>query len=343
MKLTPPRRPLATLLLCASTLIVLAGCGEKREYTGAPPAQSLSLMLDYVPNADHVGIYAAQAEGDFTRAGLAVSIRTPGDPSEPLQALAAGKVDLAISYEPELLLARARGEQLVAVGALIQRPLTSIISVPGSRVRNAPADLAGTTIGTAGIPYQSAYLTTILNHAHISPSSVHQVNVGFNLIPAMLSHRVDATLGAYWNIEAVQLADMHRKPTVVRVDQAGVPTYDELVIVARRATLANEGAKVRRFMQALSQGHEFVRSHPAAAVADFLRLNPGAGNSKVVSDQVAATLPAFFPTAPGKPFGYMDPNAWASYGEWMLQNKLVATDPVAANALTDEFLPGQGI
>ncbi|PZR67772.1 MAG: ABC transporter substrate-binding protein [Solirubrobacterales bacterium] len=327
----------------AAFALVFAGCGEKKEVTGVPPAQQLTLMLDYLPNADHAPLFAAQGEGDFRRAGLDVSIRTPSNPADPLSLLAAGKVDLAISYEPELLLARDRGEQLVAVGALVQRPLTAIISVPRSPVTHPPGDLGGKTVGTAGIPYQHAYLVTILRHAGINPASVHEVNVGFNLVPAMLSHRVDATLGAYWNVEAVQLAHDHRRPTVLRVDQAGVPNYDELVIVARRDYLANQGTKVRRFMQALSRGAALTRSDPARSVHDLLALNPGAGDAAVVSDQVRTTLPAFFPTDASKPVGYMDPGQWAAYGQWMLSNRLVAHDPVADQALTDEFLPGRGL
>jgi putative hydroxymethylpyrimidine transport system substrate-binding protein len=337
------RRLPVTLLGLAAVAAILAGCGEKKEFTGAPPTQPLTLLLDYVPNADHAVIFTAQAEGNFRRSGLNVTIRTPDNPADPLQLLAAGKVDLAISYEPELLLARDRGEQLVAVGALIQRPLTSIMAVPGSPVTHPPSDLAGKTVGTAGIAYQTAYLTTILRHAGIDPSSVHQVNVGFNLIPAMLSHRVDATLGAYWNVEAVQLRHEHRPPVVVPVDRAGVPSYDELVVVARRQTLANQGALVRRFMQALSQASKIVRANPARAVHDLIALNPGIGDANVLADQVHTTLPAFFPTNTSKPFGYMDPNEWANYGQWMFDNKLLSHNPYAADALTDEFLPGQGI
>ena len=120
------RLPLVVLALAA---LLLAACGERKEPTAAPAQQRLRLMLDYFPNADHAGIYAAKADGAFSRAGLDVQIQTPSDPAAPLKLLAAGKVDLAISYEPELLLARDKGLKLVAVGALVQKPLTSIMSI----------------------------------------------------------------------------------------------------------------------------------------------------------------------------------------------------------------------
>src|SRR5204862_310766 len=153
------------------------------------------------PNADHAALYAAQAAGLYARAGLDVHIESPPDPAAPLKLLHAGRADLAISYEPEILLARDRGaEDIVAVGALVQKPLTSVISLPAARIATA-ADLAGKRVGTAGIPYQTAYLQTIVRHAHAAPA--REVDVGFNLVPALLSGKVDATLGAFWNYEGV--------------------------------------------------------------------------------------------------------------------------------------------
>ena len=112
------------LALCALLCTVaLAACGEKTE-TVSPSAahsQTLRLMLDWFANADHVGLYHALAEGDFARAGLHVKVQAPSDPSLPLKLVQAGTVDLAISYEPELLLARDKNLPLVSVAALVQR------------------------------------------------------------------------------------------------------------------------------------------------------------------------------------------------------------------------------
>src|SRR6185312_13286746 len=163
-----------------------------------------TVMLDFFPNADHAALYSAIAHGDFTAAGLDVKPQAPADPSEPLKLLAAGRVDMAISYEPELLLARDQGLKLVSIGALVQRPLTSIIALPGKHVRSV-ADLAGKRVGTAGIAYQTAELHTALARAGVPSSRVREVNVGFNLVPAMVSGQVAATLGGFWNYEAIQL------------------------------------------------------------------------------------------------------------------------------------------
>src|ERR1700722_4653206 len=238
-----------------------AGCGEVSN-TLRPPAgtaNNLSVELDYFPNADHVGIYEAEALGYFKQADLNVHLHAPTNAATPLQLLESGKVDVAISYEPDVLLARNQNIPLVSVAAIVQRPLTSIVSV-GSQNITAPKDLRGKTIGTSGIPYQSAFLQTILHHAHVPASSVKEVDVGEGLVPAMVSGRVNATLGAYWNYEAIQLSQLHKDPNVIHMDQAGVPTYDELVFVVRKATIVNHAPLIRRFVQAVARGYKGARA-----------------------------------------------------------------------------------
>lgn len=325
--------------LCAA--ILLAACGEKSEPVGNSPApQRLSLMLDYFPNADHAGIYEAQADGELDRAGLAVTIREPSDPALPLKLLVAGKVDVAISYEPELLLARDKGADLVSIGAVVQKPLTSIMAV-GSGFKRA-ADLEGKTIGTAGIPYQSAYLKTIVEAAGGDPDNVKEVNVGFKLSQAMVSKRVYATVGAFWNYEGTQLQRAGRKPTIVPVDKAGVPTYNELIVVVRRETARNRGVALRRLMQALARGHRALRDDPKSGVTALLKASPDLDRG-LQTAIVKKTLPVFFPADETKPFGWQNPRLWRAYARWMLRNDLVKRLPDVERAMTNEYLPGQGV
>jgi len=329
--------------LLALPCLLLAACGEKQNAItpSASSAQSLTLMLDWFPNADHVGIYQALAEGDFAKAGLDVHVQVPSNPAAPLQLLAAGKIDAAISYEPELLLARNQNLALASVAAIVQQPLTSIVSLGSKHIRTA-AQLRGKRVGDAGIPYQHAYLQTILAHAGVRAASVKEINVGSNLLPAMLSGRVDATLGAYWNYEAIQLAQLGKHPNVIRMNQVGVPTYDELVLVVRQSTLTSHPDEMRRFVQALARGYESVRSDPAAAVSNLVRANPSL-DRKLQSAAVRATLPAFFPSNPSNPWGWQDPVQWNTYGQWMLTNHLITSPAAVADASTNELLAGQGI
>ncbi len=314
-------RRAAAALLTLALAAGLSACGERSEPSGPAHPERLRVMLDFFPNADHAGIYAAEAGGEFARAGLKVELQTPGDPSAPLKLLAAGRVDMAISYEPELLLARDHGTDLVSIAALVQKPLTSIIALGKTRLRG-PASLEGHTVGTAGIPYQSAYLKTILDRAGADPDRTKEINVGFNLVPALLSKRVYATLGGFWNYEGLQLERRKQRPTVIPVDKAGVPTYNELVIVVRRADAVKRGAILRRFLQALARGHRALRADPQLGLRALLRANKDldAGLQKA---SVKATLPVFFPKDDSRPWGWQDPRAWDAYGRWMARNKLL--------------------
>jgi putative hydroxymethylpyrimidine transport system substrate-binding protein len=335
------RRSLIAALTTISAL-ALAACGEKHEVvSGSGSSVPFTLMLDWVPNADHAGIYEAMSNGAFAQAGLNVHVQVPTDPATPLQLLAEGKVDAAISYEPELLLARDKGLALVSVAAVVQKPLTSIISLAKKRITSASA-LRGKTVGDAGIAYQHAYLDTILAQAGVPAGKVKAINVGANLVPAMLSGRVDATLGGFWNYEAIQLRQRGKRANVIRVDQVGVPTYNELVLVMRRSTIEKQPDVVRRLVQAIGRGYEAVRQNPAAGVDALVKANPGL-DQKLQSASVRATVPVFFPSQSGRPWGWQDPTQWNTYGQWMLSHHLISTANAFAGASTNELLAGQGV
>jgi putative hydroxymethylpyrimidine transport system substrate-binding protein len=333
-------RPLLATLTLLTVLLVTAGCGEKKDALEPKGSKELEMLLDFFPNADHAGIYAAQADGYFKQAGLKVTIRKPSDPAAPIKDVAAGRVDLAISYEPEVLRARDKGLRVVAVGALINKPLTSIISLPRADIRR-PANLKGKTVGTAGIDYQTAYLQTILTDANVDPNSVKERNVGFNLNPALLTNKVDATLGGYWNYEGVQLRLDKRKPRIIPVDKAGVPTYDELVFVANEDALDRDKDKIRAFIGAVSRGARALRDDPDKQIQGLLDANKDL-DPKLQREALKVTLPLFF--APkGKPFGYQSPAEWDAFTAWMRDNHLLSKTPSAKGAFTNELLPGSGL
>ncbi len=335
-------RTVAAFALCACT-IALAACGSKQDAIAPGSAKPFTVMLDWFPNADHAPLFSAIAHGDFRAGGLDVKPVVPSETAEPLKLLAAGRVDMAISYEPELLLARDQGLKLVSIGALVQRPLTSVIALPSQHVRQM-SDLAGKTVGTAGISYQAAELKTALTHARVSPRRVREANVGFDLVPAMLSGRVAATLGGFWNYEAIELRQMGKRPLVIPVDQAGVPSYDELVLVVREDEAGARGQDLRAFMQALAAGEREVRADPRAAAKLIVKANPSA-QLKLQTASILATLPATVPSEGGKPYGWQDPSAWARFGSWMFSQGLIKSNPngAALPPFTNEFLAGQGI
>jgi putative hydroxymethylpyrimidine transport system substrate-binding protein len=321
-------------------LVVLAGCGEKEDVLEPNGSKQVELMLDYFPNADHAGIYAAQAAGHFEQAGLDVEIRTPPDPSTPIKQVAAGNVDLAISYEPEVFRARDIGLNVVSIAAIVQEPLTSIISLPKAKIRT-PRDLKGKTVGTAGIDYQTAYLETILAEAGLNADSVKERNVGFNLTPALLTGKVDATLGAFWNYEGTDLRLRGKRPQIIRMEDAGVPTYNELVLVANGDALERDNGKLRAFIGALSRGTRDLRENPDEAIEGLLEANPDL-DPELQRAVVRVTLPLFFPPE-GRPYGWQDPEQWDAFSAWMTDGDLLQQPPDPAAAHDNKLLPGAGL
>jgi putative hydroxymethylpyrimidine transport system substrate-binding protein len=339
----PTPRHALFLLLTVIFGVSLTACGSKQDTLSASSAKPFTVMLDWFPNADHAALYTAIHDGYFKSGGLDVRAVVPGESEEPLKLLAAGKVDMAISYEPQLLLARDEGLKLVSIGALVQRPLTSIIALPSSHVRSV-ADLAHKRVGTAGIGYQAAELHTALLAAGVDPSTVQEANVGFNLVPAMLSDKVAATLGGFWNYEGIQLEQLHKRPVVIPIDKAGVPPYDELVLVVREDEAGARGQDLRAFLQALTRGEKKVRENPQTAASLIVGANPDA-QLKLQVTSLEKTLPATLPTDSSKPYGWQNPGAWAIFGRWMLSHGLIHSNPnsAALPPFTNEFLPGQGI
>jgi putative hydroxymethylpyrimidine transport system substrate-binding protein len=332
----------AVVALALLLSVLAAGCGEKSEdATGSLQQTDLDVTLDWFPNPDHVAIFVAGDEGYFRDVGLNVRSRVPSDPAAPIKQVAAGRTDLAISYEPEVFLARKQGLPVVAVAALVQRPLTSLMAASKSGVSSV-RELRGKRVGTAGIPYQSAYLKTILARANVPASSVKETNVGASLLPAMLSGKVDATLGAFWNVEGVELRQRRQRPWIVPVDRLGVPDYDELVLVANQDDVDNRRDDLRLFISAVARGARAAREDPRGAAAALLEANedlrPGTTRTSV-----RLTIPTLFPEQRERPFGFMDPVAWRNYGGWMVDNGLLEETPDVNEALTNELLPGEGL
>jgi putative hydroxymethylpyrimidine transport system substrate-binding protein len=331
-------RGVVGLAATATLALGLAACGGDGDATTGSPSnpQPFTLDLDWYVNPDHAGIYTAIDHGFFRQAGLDVKPQEPSDPSAPIKEVAAGRVDLAVSYEPEVLLAADQGLNVEAVAAVVDSPLTSLISLPDAGIVSA-ASLNGKTVGTAGIPYQSDYLETILQTAGLPNSAAKEVNVGLNLLPALIGGRIDAILGGFRNIEGVDLQLRGLDPRVVPVDQLGVPTYDELVLVARKSTVEDHPEAIRAFIEALARGTDYARAHPQEAANAVISAGKGL-DAMQTRAEVAATLPLLAPPQ-GKPYGYLDPDAWRTYADWMAAHDLISQAPPTDQVLTNELLP----
>jgi putative hydroxymethylpyrimidine transport system substrate-binding protein len=328
----------AALALAVAAATVLAGCGEKSEDIQATGAEPFTLALDWVVNPDHAGIYTALDRGYFEEAGLSVEPQVPSDPSAPIKQVAAGRADLAVSYEPEVLLAREQGLPVKAVAAMVDEPLTSLIWLRESGIKDVN-DLRGKRIATAGIPYQDAYLDAILEDAGLSRNDVEVVNVQQGLLPAILSGRVDAILGGFRNIEGVDLKLRGKDPTILPMDELGIPTYDELVLVANSDTLDAKEEELRLFIAALYRGTQAAAVDPAAATRTILDAGRGL-DPKITAAETKATLPLLLPGGHAHSYGYMDPDRWQRFAQFFADNSLIETRPSTDDVLTNDLLPG---
>jgi putative hydroxymethylpyrimidine transport system substrate-binding protein len=331
-------RRLTPLLLVLAAAAFAAGCGEREEPLGPSGERNLELMLDWVPNPDHAGIYAAEGRGFFRDVDLGVTIRRPADPSAPIKQVAAGRVDLAISYEPEVLRARDEGAKVVSVAAIVPEPLTSVISLPANEVPNAGA-LRGKTVGTAGIDYQEAFLDAMLRRANVDPAEVERRNVGFDLQKALLTKRVDATLGGFANVEVVDLELQRKNPTHFTVDEAGIPPYNELVLVTSEDTLEKKRGEIQSFLAALSRGTKLAEDDPATAAGFLARANREL-DPRLLREGTEKTP---FSQADGQPFGYQDPAEWRRFAEFLRGAGVLKNDADVDAAFTNDLLPGQSL
>lgn len=334
MRSRPTR--LAGALMALLVCLGIAGCAEKREEVVGGQRERLDLMLDFYVNPDHAGLLVAERRGYFEQAGLDLDLRVPSDPAAPLKQVAAGRADLAISYEPEVITARSQGLPVRAIASIVDEPLTSLIWLPDSGIAD-PTDLSGKTVATAGIPYQADYLNTILDAAGVPAASVTQVNVGLGLLPALLGGRADAILGGFRNIEGVDLTRRGYNPTVLPVDRVGVPTYDELVLVASEETIDQRAEALTLFIAALAKGTAVAVRNPALATSAVLAAGEGLDPS-LTAAEVEATLPLL--EAPrSAPYGWMNANEWANFAAWMKAKGLIGELPATDETITTEMLP----
>jgi putative hydroxymethylpyrimidine transport system substrate-binding protein len=272
-------------LLAAVLAIGLSACEGDGAEPGAP--EGATLVLDFQPNAVHSGIYAAQANGFFEDEGIELTIREPAGSADSAKLLAAGRADFAVMDINDFGIARERGLDLIAIGAIVQRPLASVIARNPSEIRT-PADLAGKTIGVTGVPSDDAVLDTILRAGGVKPSDVHRVTIGFNAVADLAAGKIDAAT-AFWNAEGVELKRLGVPIREFRVDEFGAPRYPELLIAMPRTALRTPGVPdpdqlaplptdqpACEFVRGLQRGYQdVIADDPDQALADLLEEVPG--------------------------------------------------------------------
>ncbi len=328
---------LTAALVCAA---LLSACGVIRNRIAPNPghATPISVELAGPPSAGQVGLLAAQTGGKFAQADVAAHITTPKSVTAPLSDVEHSRVDVAVTTEPQLMLARSAGATVFAFAALTQRPSDALISLRSKHIDSVRA-LRGRTVGTDGLLAETRLLDAILTRAHVPLSSVRIVDVGANLAGALTSGRVAATFGGDEDT-SLALRHAHRRIDVLSVSRLGVPTYDQLVLVCNEVFFANHNNLMRRFVQAVGRGWSLVRADPAAGVHALLTADPSL-DASVQTAAVKATLTHVFPSH-GQPWGFQQVPTWNTFGRWMVTQHLIGGARAWYDASTNQLLAGEG-
>ncbi len=329
----------AMAVALAGSVVAATGSTASTAHVSHSTAKSVVVELDWVPNPDHVSLYYGLKKNYFSKAGLSVSLQAPSNAADPIKLVGLNKVDLAISYESEMFYGQQEGLPVVAVSTIVPVPLNSLIVTPKDHVTKL-SQMKGKKVGITGIPSDGAIYQMLLRTTHMTSKQIPSVTVGENLVPSILSGRVDAIVGGYRNVEAIQIAqEMGTKPTVFPASSLGVPNYAELVLVANRNRLKSDpayAAEVKSFVGALSAATTAAIADPSGTTAIMEKVSQY--TTKFLKVSVPYTLSLIKPAA-GQKVGCMNEASWQSFGTWMKQQKLITETPNAAPLTTDAYLP----
>jgi putative hydroxymethylpyrimidine transport system substrate-binding protein len=286
--------------------------------TPAAAAEKMTVLLDWFINPDHAPLYVALERGYFLDAGLEVDFKAPADPNDPPKLVAAGKAELAITYQPNLHMQIDRGLPLVRVATLVATPLNSLVVLKDSGI-NSIADLKGKTVGFSVGGFEDAILSAMLEQHGLTLKDIKLVNVNFSLSPALMSKRVDAVIGAYRNFELNQLDILKRPGRAFYVEEQGVPAYDELIVVANAENVSKPS--VLKFVRAMERGVQYLINHPDESWRLFIK------DRKELDDELNRrawrdTLPRFA-LRPGA----LDRNRYEGFAAFLKKQGLITNTP----------------
>ncbi|MFJ7726606.1 ABC transporter substrate-binding protein [Neobacillus sp. NPDC097160] len=315
-------------------LLLVSACGkEDAEQTSSRAAklQKVSLMLDWYPNAVHSFLFTAKEKGYFKEQGLDVDIQMPADTNDPLRLVAADKIDMAISYQPEVLVARSENIPVQSIAAIVRHPLNQLMVEADSAIQS-PKDLAGKTIGYPTIPLDEAIIQTMVDSDGGDAKKVKMVDVDWDLIPAMASKRTDALMGGFINHEKLLLEKEGHPIRTLNPADYGVPDYYELVLVASEKGLKRKKDVYKKFIEAITKGQKYVADHPEEGLSLLMKHEDK--TSPLEGDIESKSLEILLPLmdAKEKPFGYQDPETWEKVAQWLKTTKMIKSGVKAGDA-----------
>lgn len=316
-------------LMVVGLAILLAGCGggssaETADTTAKPPPKpklrEVPMTIDGTFGPENAAIPMAIQEGYFEDVGLNLHAMVPSPPSRPVKYVIERIVDVAVSHEPQVVMAQASGRPVVALGSLVAEPTMAMIWLRESKI-DGVADLKGKTIAIPGATFQEKLLEAVLRQAGLTLADVKLDVVEHKLLPALVSGRADAIFGGSGNVEGVELEVRGLKPVVTPVTELGVPSYDELVVIARPDAVAKDPELYRRIMAAIRRGTAAAIADPEGATEAIITGLDGEGypvNRRAIEAGLAATSPLL---VPGEP---IDRKQKRELADWMRKEGLLA-------------------
>ncbi|MFH1983405.1 MAG: ABC transporter substrate-binding protein [Pseudomonadota bacterium] len=278
-------------------------------------AEKLSLMLDWFPNIDHLPIYVAQQEGMFTARGLSVEVVSPSDTADALKLAAAGQVDLAVSYQPQAIIAAAGGIPVRVVGRLVASPLTTLLYLKDSGIEK-PSDLSGKKIG-----YTVPGLMDVMLKAFADINGIRDylaVNVGFAIAQSLTTGQVAAVMGPFKTYETVTMGQKGIATAFFELEKYGIPAYDELIFVTGAGTLEKRKKVLSDFSAAISEAISVIEKDPDRALAGYFRALPDA-DKETETAAFRLTAPYYARTQ------QCDALRWQAFADFALSAGLIAT------------------
>ncbi len=284
-------------------------------------AQSrLTLILDWLPNPNHVPLYVAQEMGFFAAEGLSVSLQAPTafDPSDPAKLTAAGRADLGITTPINLIIVRAQGVPLTAVGSLIQKPLGGLLALKERNIKTL-ADFQGRKIGYSLEPEEPVLWAAMLETAGLKPGDYQLINVGFDTLPALLTGQVDA-IGAFRNVEKILIEVQEQKETVFfPFEGHGIPDHPQLIFIANETTVQQKAELLRKFLRAVARAIVLTLQDPNRAFGLFLKANPDLQRDADLNRLFFDATIVFFQGAPC----HNQLDKWARLQDFLFEKKLI--------------------
>ena len=322
----------AMLLLTGCSVGVIGGAdGPTEIYAGGQDAGTLrevDVVLDWYPNALHAFLYVAMEKGYYAEEGLKVNIRFPSNANDAISLVAAGKADIGLYYQQDVIQARAaQNVPVKSIGAVVQGPLNIVLSLKEKNI-TSPRDLVGKTVGYAGTELSEALIRSIMADVGADYGDVAMVDVGFDLMSSMTTGSVDATIGCLVNHEVPQMEEEGFQVNWFDLDDYGVPTYYEGVFLANDDAIENGGEALSAFLRASARGFADMKADPEEALS-ILLANQNEENfplSETVERSSMATLLPMMETAEAAFLSQSDA-CWQENIDWMLSQGLIDSAP----------------